>query len=230
MALQAQTPASYLAFTCISVTSVLTVLYTARLLVYTFFGSSTTTFLPCKENKSTITLPVVILAIASLWFLLSKNPFHLSPYINVAHPLPTSVWLTIASATVLPIFALLFFYYYRKKSVLSSLNQLLNNGFYLDNLQQKIFVQPGLAMSSFLQKADRKFIDGFLHVFTYLTVLFSHIISFLDYWIVDGIVRVIYKGGYTIGGIVRVSRSGNVQQYIFWFLLTVLLFLIWVLF
>jgi hypothetical protein len=64
----------------------------------------------------------------------------------------------------------------------------------------------------------------------FATVLFSHIISFLDYWLVDGLVRMTYKASYTLGGWVRVSRSGYVQHYLFWFLFTAVLFIIWVLF
>lgn len=218
-------------FVFIILTSTITVIYTTRLIVYTFFNKSKANFNSAASEKKRVFLyPLIVLSIASFWWIININPFHADFYFFSKTKFITPVWLTIGSTLFFPILFFFAFRYFNSREISSSPNRLLLQGFALDDLQQKLIVQPTLLIGNLLLSIEKKWIDGFIHAMAFATVLFSHIISFLDYWLVDGFVRMTYKASYTLGGWVRVSRSGYVQHYLFWFLFTAVLFIIWVLF
>lgn len=204
------------------VVSLITVLYTLRMIWGIFFGEENRTRdLIIVEPPVVMQAPILILATASLWIIVSWNPFVNSRWINpnLEHSWAITffsiVWVALGLAYGLRI---------RGKSIRSNI---LSEGFYIDKVYANIVRQVIIPAARACAKADVKWIDGFIHASAYTQVIFAHMIGWFDRAIVDGTVNVVANAARGVGSLTRSFQGGKIQLYIFWSVFTIIIFLIW---
>jgi NADH-quinone oxidoreductase subunit L len=83
-----------------------------------------------------------------------------------------------------------------------------------DNFYNKIFVNPTLKLSAYLQIFDQKLLDAFVNFLADLQVFIAKVIGWFDAKIVDGISNgTAYSAG-LIGRVTRSTQGGKVQLYV----------------
>lgn len=221
----------WIVFIAAFIVSFITVIYTFRMIWTVFMGEEkSTASLPVVEPPLVMRGPVALLAIASVWLIVSVNPFHYHGWIfNILHSgkhfdlgiisFISALWITLAVATS--------YFIFRKKTISS---ELLLNNFYLDKLYTSAIGKPSLRLASMVSFVDRKCIDGFIHVSAYAQVTTAHFIGWFDRAIVDGTVNGIASLSRVAGNMTRSFQGGKIQLYILWAILAIIIFLIWTLF
>ncbi len=218
----------YLVFVSAFIVSFITVLYTFRLIWNIFTGEEKSTRqLHVLESPFAMRAPMAVLAMASVWILVSWNPFDFSGWLfgsltqgKYLH----SAGISIVSA-VWVIIALVAAYLTRRIPIQS---RLLLNGFYVDKVLRMAEMQLRQA-GEFTANADKKWIDGLLHISAYLQLMIAHITGWFDRAIVDGVVDGASGFVRGVGSFTRSFQSGKIQLYIFWTAFTVIIFIIWTL-
>ncbi|MBA4057168.1 MAG: NADH-quinone oxidoreductase subunit L, partial [Marivirga sp.] len=211
------------------VVSFLTVLYTFRMIWTVFKGDEKLTrHLQILEAPVAMRAPMAILAAASPWILVSRNPFDFSGWVYHALHAGTNIHsnlITFVSAGWVLI-ALVIAYIIREKSIHSAL---LFQGFYINKTVRKLFESPALQAAELTAYTDKKWIDGFLHTSAYLQLIAAHVTGWLDRAIVDGAVNSTASLAKNIGSFTRSFQSGKIQLYIFWAVFAIIIFIIWTL-
>jgi NADH-quinone oxidoreductase subunit L len=204
------------------VVTFITAVYTFRMIWLLFFGDEKKTVgLHISEPPFVMQAPVLILASASLWVIVSWNPFVNTRWIE---PGVEHSWVVTIFSILWIIAALMFAYLFRSKS---SHNDVLENGFFIDELYARIVTRLALDLSKVTLQFDRKWIDGFIHASAYGQVLVAHITGWFDRAFVDGTVNGFVGIVRGVGTITRSFQGGKIQLYIFWSVFTIIIFLIW---
>jgi NADH-quinone oxidoreductase subunit L len=218
----------------------LTVIYTFRLIWYTFFGDHKLdkiiqTPFTIAEVPSVMRLPLIILSLCSLWLMASLNPFNFSGWLYVSFQ-PTNSFhfpiITIFSA-VWVLTALIIAYFVFKSRTLSEEQtrlSILKETFYLDLIYKKtigVFIQK---LSLLIERTDIKLIDGVLHFAAYAHVTLSYFTGWIDKFFIDGTVNTVASAARLTGSFARSFQGGKIQLYIFWAIFGIIIFLIWLLF
>lgn len=207
------------------IVSFITVLYIFRLIAKIFLGEERKTqSLTISEPPMIMRAPVALLAFASLWFIVSINPFSTGGWL-MAKQSQHDITLTVFSIVWILMAIAVAFLLYRKNRWLTS--ALLLKSFYLDWLYERTIITPTLAVAGVTEKTDRKIIDGFLHSLAYGQVLFAHIVSWFDRIIIDGTVNGVAYSSRLLGSFTRSFQGGKIQLYIFWSIFAIIIFLIW---
>lgn len=84
-----------------------------------------------------------------------------------------------------------------------------------------LFINPVLKMSAAVAYFDEKRVSGSVDIFSKIVVVFAHVIGFIDRFLVDGTIHLLVWAGRTLGGVFRSPQNGNVQQYV-WYALGLL--------
>ncbi|MEO7992221.1 MAG: NADH-quinone oxidoreductase subunit L [Chryseolinea sp.] len=209
------------------IVSFITVLYTFRMIWFVFMGEEKkTTNLSITEPPLVMRAPLTILGFASLWFIISINPFDYSSWLYAGlqagkhfhfslMPIISGLWVMLALVTA---------YAIRNKSIQSTL--LLNN-FHLDRVYTILIVNPTTQLANLADHVDRKWIDGFIHTTAYSQVILAHFTNWFDRIIIDGSVDGVAGVAKGIGSFTRSFQSGKIQLYIFWAIFAIIIFLIW---
>jgi NADH-quinone oxidoreductase subunit L len=202
----------------------LTVLYTFKMIWYIFFGSENkTSELSISAPPAVMQVPLYTLALASLWIMVSWNPFVHTRWMNPAMEHSWSVtlfsiaWVIMALATA---------YFSREKSFYTDV---LFNAFYVDRLTDWMTKNIGLKVPTITITLDKKWIDGFIHATAYVQVLIAHVTGWIDRAFVDGTVNGMASFVRGVGSVTRTFQNGKIQLYIFWSIFTIIIFLIWTL-
>jgi NADH-quinone oxidoreductase subunit L len=204
--------------------SFLTVLYMSRFLFRIFLGKETaTTGMAINEPPQIMRAPITLLALASLWFVVSPNPIHANGWIfpSAEH----STGLTLFSSAWVIFAGGLAFLVLNRNAWLHS--DALYNAFYLDRIYHYVVVTPVLSITSVTERMDRLVIDRLLHGIAYLHVTLSHLAGWFDRAIVDGSVNGFASIVRTTGSFTRSFQGGKIQLYVFWALFAIIIFLIW---
>lgn len=191
---------------------ILTAFYMIRQVWMIFFGE----FKNDKVNPNSIhegswkmKLPIGILAFLSIGFVFSINPFSVehSWFWNfIGHPLDGENHLIGIVSTSMVLIGIGLGYLTRNK-IYSEIPT-------FDNLYQKIFVNPTIKLSSYLQIFDQKLLDTFVNFLADLQVFIAKFIAWFDAKIIDGIPNgTAYLAG-LIGKITRSTQGGKVQLYV----------------
>ena len=191
---------------------VLTTFYMTRQIWMIFFGK----FKNEKVNPNLIhegswkmKLPIGILAFLSIGFVFSVNPLSIehSWFGNfIGSKFEENHWVGIIS-TPFALIGITAGYLTRKRIFTFQLPT-------LDNLYQKIFINPTLKLASFLQFFDQKLLDVLVDFLADLQVFIAKIIGWFDAKIIDGIPNgTAYSAG-LIGRITRSTQGGKVQLYV----------------
>ncbi len=206
------------------VVSFATMLYTFRMIWTIFFGKEKRTeHLAIVEPPIVMQAPIIVLAVCSLWIIISWSPFVHTRWasLNLDHS-----WEVTIFSTAWLIAALLTSYFLRRKFFYS---EALHNGLYLDRLYQWLTKNIGLPFTQVTAQTDKRWIDGFIHASAYGQVIIAHVTGWIDRAIVDGTVNGLAGIARGVGTFTRSFQAGKIQLYIFWSMFTIIIFLIWTL-
>ncbi|QSE95946.1 NADH-quinone oxidoreductase subunit L [Fulvivirga lutea] len=205
----------------------LTSYYVIRMLALVFFGSHRASNQNAiKESSLTFKIVLIVLAIGSVGFVWSFNPFSVEgswvlSSINLRNfnssELPHLLTSTVSLACIL-IGASIAWYGYRKGNLTSNSQSIprnisLNN-WYLDDIYQLLLIKPFTSFAQILKRLEHKIIDRIVNLIGIGTAVLSHVIGWLDRHVVDGFVSAsVYVVGRT-GLITKSVQGGKVQSYI----------------
>ncbi|HEY8511226.1 MAG TPA: NADH-quinone oxidoreductase subunit L [Cyclobacteriaceae bacterium] len=194
-------------------TAFLTIVYTFRLIWFVFIVEGGRQWTSIPEVPFVMRFPMIVLALASLWWIVSLNPFSFSGWFmnGSAAAFTTLVSVAVVIAALAVAFLLI-----HKKTEPTQVADILTSTFYLDNIFSTLVTRPVGQLSFLCVRIDRRYIDGFLHGVAYAQVTLAHVIGWIDKAIVDGIVNFVARLTSWLGAIVRTFQSGNIQMYIFW--------------
>jgi len=207
--------------------SFITVLYTFRLIWTVFMREEQRTInLSISEPPFALRAPLAILGFASLWLIVSVNPFDYNGWLYAGlhagkhfhfslMPIISGLWVLLALTSA---------YFIREKLIQSSL---LMNNFYLDQLYSFFIVKPTSQLARFADHLDRKWIDGIIHATAYGQVILAHFTHWFDRAIIDGSVDGLAGLAKGVGSFTRSFQGGKIQLYIFWAIFAIIIFLIW---
>lgn len=212
--------------------SFLTALYTFRLIATIFFGNEQkTTSLTVHEPSWYMRAPIALLALGSCWFLVSWNPLNYYGWLYkpwmADENFHSSILVFVSAAWVLIACAVGYFLYNRRYTRQAPV---LLQAFYVDKAYRWAATKPVLALAFFTEKIDRRWIDGFVHFTAYGHVTLAYLTGWFDRVIIDGTVNGMAWLVRTIGSFTRSFQGGKIQLYVFWSVLTIIIFLIWILF
>ena len=209
--------------------SVLTPIYTFRLIWQIFMGAERyTQSLKVEEVPPVMKAALVLLSVASLWPMISWNPFDFSGWVFRAlggvatHHLP---WLAVASVVVIGL-ALVWAYTRRDRN---PNGQLLYEAFYFDRIIYRSVEAPAIRVASVTLQIDRRWIDGFIHAIAYTYTIIAHVVRWFDSAVIDGLVDGVAWTAKGAGYFVRRFQREGVQLYVFWTVFAIIIFIIWTL-
>jgi NADH-quinone oxidoreductase subunit L len=202
----------------------LSTLYMLRQVWFLFAGESRSGIHLEKASPNLLQyLPLLILAIGSLWFGVNLNPIHLTK-----NPLQQAIGLQI-NETPLFWLGLSIALWLSGALIVARTKQILprERALFLGDFWTNIN-KTGIGFAEFVQhKIDQK-IDGGITWLVRLQVILAHLLSWFDRWIVDGIlVKGSIKISYLWGGVLSKWQSGQVQAYWAWITITFGLFLLY---
>jgi NADH-quinone oxidoreductase subunit L len=227
-------------------TSWLTAFYVSRLIVKVFFGE----FRLLKHHPEIkihigdggwqYRIPLILLAICSLFPLFSLNPFFyekawlfesLKPAEFMARE---NIYHTIIpiGVNILSVFVMYAAYtIYVKRNTFSFpqtgfFYRLSYNQWYLDKIYKKVIVKPILGLGKTCFWFDRNIIDGLIHSIERLSRKIADLTAWCDKYIVDGFLHLMAALVQSIGNFARKFQNGKVQYYLYSMLLIVLVLFI----
>ena len=220
---------SWIMLVVIMIVSLLTVLYTFRLIWFVFMGEARVIGpLVIREPGWRMRMPVFILAMGSLWLLVSWNPFDFRGWMLPAEPSsPHAVWITIFSALWVTAAIFLGWSIFRKEKF--GTNAVFRNGFYVDDLYDVTVTRSVHAGANAVSALDKDWIDKGIHGVAYVQVIFAHVVAWIDRVFIDGTVNGAARITGVGGKITRSFQGGNIQLYIFWAVFAIIIFIIWAL-
>jgi len=227
------------------VTVILTAFYMGKQAILVFFGSSRLGIDLIKEKESlfTIKLPLIILAIGSLGFFYSFNPFSHHFQILVycfgndsIHEYSTG-WLAPITSIVF-VFAgiLIAVRLFTKDSsdsfktyeARSNTDKLSLHALYLDQLYHLKLVKIFDNISELIYGIDRVIIDPTLNFIGQSFVVLGKLMDIFDKVVVDKLVNFTAYIAAVLGDFLRLFHGRRVQLHLFWAVLGMILILIWI--
>lgn len=206
--------------------SFLTVLYTFRMMWFVFLGEGRTIHsLHIHKPGLLMSIPVIVLSACSLWLIVSWNPFNFKGWMLPHHETSAyASWLTSFSTLWVAAALFLGWSLFSRQRIRTS--NLLRNAFYVDRaytwLAEKSIYQTNRAV----EYVDRRVLDRGAHGLAYTQVIVSHIISWIDQVCIDGTVNAVARLIGMTGKFTRSFQGGNIQLYIFWSVLAIIIFII----
>jgi len=215
----------------VAITSLLTVFYSFRAVWFLFIKDVSPS---AKAKKIQVPFymltPVVMLSVASLWFMVSISPVDFAgPILHVMESVygegpRHSVSITFLSIAWIALALLFSFYFWRKKEVSYAVSIPLPAW----DHWLKSFVRNPLRHAATITLAiDRKWIDRVIHSAVYFQVMIAHVVAWLDRYLVDGIIQLVARVTALLGMLTRSFIGGKIQSYIFWALCGVIIFILW---
>ncbi len=202
----------------------LTAFYMIRLWKMVFFGPNSQ---PRHSEPIAASLPLILLALGSLWFWYSPNPIgHQFAFLDrlfgsASTHATASIWIAMVSVFLAVGGGLVA---WRKKH-----GRLVETGFggwsyfglYLDQLYQKVIVRSYNGLSNLTFTVDRRILDGAIHAVAIFTVVLSKLVQAFDQYMVDGVINFAAYLSKTLGDVLRRQQAYSIQLQLFWVLLAV---------
>ncbi len=205
--------------------SFVTVLYSFRMIWYVFMGESRNSLEVALRAPLIMRLPMIALALASLWLVVSANPFDFAGWLWPVSSQYTHIpQLTLFSAGW--IFLALWASYRLFREARFDRNELLENAFYLDAAYHRSIEKLTLAAAGAAIYIDRHILDRLVHLTAYVQVTFAHVAAWIDQSLVDGVVHGFARLASGLGSFTRSFQGGRIQLYIFWSIFAIIIFLI----
>jgi len=207
----------------------ITVLYTFRMVWFIFFGTNESN-LNVAESPWIMRIPLILLAAASTWVIISLNPFKTAGGISFwIVDLPHSMMVTLTSIGIILLSLAVAWFTYVTRNKPAIANPFFQNAFRIDSIYKLSVEQPIIKLTTVAETTDRKWIDGVLHFTAYAQVSIAHAIAWVDTYIIDGFVNATAWLGGAIGSFTRSFQGGKFQLYIFWAILGLIIFLFFIL-
>ena len=198
----------------------LTSLYIARIWFYLMAKSDLS--ITTQIKSLSMNLPIIVLAMASLFIAFSINPFHLQAF-----------WFTMGTETIAPIFSIgivllsiagiLAVKFIPSILLMDEKNGMvyfLKNGAFIDRLYEYLFVKPIQQIATLLKWLDKHVVDALVNGIAKLAIVIANCSDWFDRNIIDGLVNLIALIAKRFGDIIRIAQTGRVQTY---FLLALML-------
>ncbi|MCL4105842.1 UNVERIFIED_CONTAM: hypothetical protein GTU68_012480 [Idotea baltica] len=218
----------------------MTAFYIARHGLLVFFGKSrmrSESFEKIRAANWTMRIPLVLLALASLypikWALeaLLGQGHHQHFYHEQLNPLVFEILLILVAISGI---TWAFFRWRNGRFLISKgsfLKRLSKNHFYLDQFYDQGIARGFLRFSSLLSQFDKRIVDGAVNRIAYAVVdkdnrpSLSKGLAWFDKHIIDGVVNRVAGGIMAFGQGFRKLQGGNLQRYLMYALLGLLLLL-----
>ncbi|EHQ29934.1 NADH-quinone oxidoreductase subunit L [Mucilaginibacter paludis] len=221
-------------------TSLLTVFYIARLIFKVFLGQSRLKQInpalepEAHEGNLLFSVPMVFLAICSLFPLFSINPFEyghawlvkgFGAVADVESNFHLLVPLTVNGLGLLVIY--LAYSIYVKQNIhwfkqQGWLYQLSYNQWYIDSFYSKVVVKSVLLLGKALYWFDQVILDGFVNLLASVSLALSKVAALFDEYVIDGLLHLLTEIVKQAGNFIRGFQTGKVQNYLFTMLLIIL--------
>ena len=171
-------------------------------------------------------LSCIVMAIASIGFVFSVNPFssESSWFFDIFHFEPKSYQWIAYIAILVSLNGILLGYIFTKEECYRIDNEQLEprgtiarfvfNNYYLSEFYQMIFVKPMLWISPKIHQFDRKIIDASVNTTANMILYFSSINQWFEINIIDGLVNFIARMTAKVGNYTRQIQNGKAQSYI----------------
>lgn len=207
----------------------LTAVYTFRMIWSIFRGDEKfTRDLSVVEPPPAMRAPMALLAVTSLWMIVSWNPFDFGGWIYRAlHAAENVHSISLSFISALWVLLAVWVAYVTRERVFTS--RLLSESFYFDRLYRFIVEPRVFQIARATERMDKKWIDGFLHTSAYLQLMTAHVIGWFDHAIIDGLVNGVARLAKGTGSLTRTLQGGKIQLYIFWSIFSIIIFIIWTL-
>ncbi len=217
----------------------LTAFYMIRLTLIVFLGKSRITISELNENVLTVRIPLLILAIGSLWVFYHINPLSHSFSIvrfwfGTSHyQPPTSTIITVMSLVMIVAGAGFSTLYRRKfeeqmSKGYGTFGSMLLEAFYLDRFYMKVIAPIWNYLGIIIFKIDSKVIDPAINWSGMGFVVLSKLLDIMDKVIVDNIVNCTARVSAFVGEVVRLFHARRVQLHVFWVIVAMFIILVWV--
>ncbi|MEH6307336.1 NADH-quinone oxidoreductase subunit L [Olivibacter sp. CPCC 100613] len=226
------------------ITSALTAFYIARLVFKVFYGklrlqrNDSQKYHPHEASRGML-IPMLFLGLCSLFPLFSYNPlifedswlikgFELPETLERVNIYHTVIPAAVNGLAIVMIFIAWKWYAkgkYPQGSFQGALYQFSFHQWYLNLFYESGLVKPLLGFSKMLYAIDRVVVDGLVEKVTGLARLFAYASHWFDRSVVDAVVNGMGKTAFVIGGLMRGSRKGKIQYYIFSMFLVLLIVL-----
>lgn len=232
---------------------ILTAFYVSRLLLLVFFGKNRLTehgldansLNKLKEPGARMLVPMVLLAVGSLFIVYSLNPLSID-----------SAWIlnglgsaSLTHSVLIPIISTLFiiagatiaYFLYKPGSnrvkAYATAQDYTNfweglsfTNWHLDKIYNKMLVLPFIKVSSGFQSFEIRVVDKAVDYFGIFSVVLGKVIGWIDANIVDGFVGFLVRMGSVVGFFTKSMQTGRAQSQIVIGVLGVLTILGWILF
>ncbi|POY35225.1 NADH-quinone oxidoreductase subunit L [Solitalea longa] len=231
-------PGSTIVAVLLSVTSALTAFYIFRMIFKVFWAENRlqktveNIDVSVHESGKSMTIPMVVLAIFSLFAAFSINPLHgthswiyeglivplnsFSPKIQYMEFAESWVPIITVVLAVAMILVARFAYYKQKMTFLSKQSFLYKfsyNAWYFDKLYNSVIVKSVVLLANSIRWFDTNIVDGFVNGTASVVQSLSAIVDWIDRNIVDGFVNGIAALAGRLGNLIRGFQTGRVQQY-----------------
>ncbi len=224
-------------------TAFLTAFYIGRQLLLVFFGEwrrepkhNQPVYENIEEPPLVMRGPVALLAALSVFLFFSLNPFDagngwlLTAFTNDATVNHNGHTIVVVLSVLLSLSGLGAAYWLVMKKTFamhSFLGQLSIRNWYLEEAFQSLVVLPAKFFIRIAHWVDSYIIDKIVDFMGIFTVVFAHIIAWIDRILVDGLVRLTAYTAGRVGMLTRV-KQGSIQTYFVVALLGLIGWVIWV--
>ncbi len=224
---------AYLVPVLLLVSSGLTALYMARQWRLVFLGPARyEADVHPHEADALMTVPMLVLAVLSVAFWFALNPFsahgswffHLFPVAEAEAP----VWLALVSVLLAGAGIILGLRLPEPNATRFWVQASIRYGF-LDEFYRMVIIQPVRQLAGRLYQFDQRSVDGVVNGLGMGSVVFAHVTSWLDRYLIDGLVNGIVWVAGRLGRLARSLQSGQIQSYIATAVVSLLLLLWWLL-
>ncbi|HEY8399883.1 MAG TPA: NADH-quinone oxidoreductase subunit L [Cytophagaceae bacterium] len=210
-----------------------------------FYKEANEVFGRMHEVPWLMRFPLIVLSVCSLGFAFSINPFSVNAswFVHlVKSPIPGispeglhGAWVPVLSIVMAAIGLFMGYRVYKevaennfkamRRTLLASENVYLffKNNFFLDKLYKTIIIKPGIAVAAVTSRTDSKLVDGFIHFISVSTVVFAHIVAWVDKYVVDGLVNLVAIVAQATGKVTASIQKGKIQSYFIFTLIAVIL-------
>ncbi|NQZ77463.1 MAG: NADH-quinone oxidoreductase subunit M, partial [Ekhidna sp.] len=224
------------------ITALITALYVGKMLLLVFFGENRLAVELKKINEPrAMKVPLVLLAVGSLWFIFNLDPFAHHSWLGIfLDPSEeTSAWvarIVMILSLIMTVSGLVLAYSFFKPGSSFSQNyasldsrfKLGETGFYLTSVYQYLALSIEM-IAIFLHRLDRRIIDGTIHFLGVGTVVVSKVLALADRFFIDGPVNLVGYLSKQIGRVLAGISSRDLQTQLLWLLVFVILILSWIL-
>lgn len=192
-----------------------------------------------KETGWSMKLPMILLALFTVFAWFSLNPFHAEdaplvraltvtaaePALELPDPAPGGAarWiggsLLVVSGLLVPLVLAGSCRKYAGPAPFTPparqhpVAKFLYEGWYIDKIYNRIFTRPVMKLAEAARFSDRKIIDGLIHTLAGFGVGLSKFIAWTDKYLVDGFFRWMAARVRSAGDFFRGFQTGSVQQY-----------------